>query len=131
MLKNLLLVILILLPVTAEAHSPLISSFPQDGQELGVSPPNIVMIFKTPAKIIKFSLTKSKDEQRKSLLGGFFRSSKGEQITIEHDFLMKNSERHTIALPSLEKGKYSLSWRAMGEDGHVMKGEFAFVIKDG
>ena len=41
---------------------------------------------------------------------------------------MNIGERHMIPLPSLESGSYSLAWRAMGEDGHVIKGDLTFKI---
>ena len=33
-----------------------------------------------------------------------------------------------IPMPSLGEGDYLLSWRAMGEDGHVIKGELTFKV---
>jgi hypothetical protein len=70
--KNLLLAILFILPMAANAHSPLSSSSPKNGETLDVPPAEIVMEFKSPAKLIKVELTKSKDKQRKSFLGGLF-----------------------------------------------------------
>ncbi len=128
MLKNLLFVILLVLPVTANAHSPLVSSFPQDGETLDVPPTEIVMTFKTPAKLIKVNLTKSSGKQAKSLLGGLFGGDDGEVVSLGTSFLMNIDERHMITLPLLQSGDYLLAWRALGEDGHVIKGDFTFTI---
>ena len=127
MFRDFLLTMLIILPMAAHAHSPLSSSFPSDGETLDVSPAEIVMEFKSPAKLIKVELTKSKDKQEKSLLGGLF-GGDGESVPLGKSFLMLMNKRQVIPMPSLGEGDYSLSWRAMGEDGHVIKGELAFKV---
>ena len=66
MFKNFLLTTLIILPFAANAHSPLSSSFPKDGQTLDVPPVEIVMDFQSPAKLIKVELRKSKTNQGNS-----------------------------------------------------------------
>ena len=72
MFKNFLLTILIILPMAANAHSPLSSSSPQDGETLDVPPVEIIMDFNSPAKLIKVELKKSKNKQGSSFLGGLF-----------------------------------------------------------
>ena len=74
MLKNLLLAILLVLPIAANAHSPLASSSPQNGETLDEPPTEIFMEFKLPAKLIKVDLTKQSDKQGKSLLGRLLRT---------------------------------------------------------
>ena len=71
MCKNFLLVILLGLPISANAHSLLTSSYPQSGEILTVPPTEIVMEFRTPTRLIKVDLTKSSDKKGKRLLGGF------------------------------------------------------------
>jgi len=34
-----------------------------------------------------------------------------------------------VGLPDLNSGQYTLSWRAMAKDGHVLKGELTFTIQ--
>ena len=125
--KSLLFAILLILPMTANAHSPLASSSPQNGETLDAPPTEIVMVFKLPAKLIKVNLRKFSNKQEKRLLGGLFGGG-GELVTLGTSFLMKIGERHVIPLPSLASGAYSLDWRAIGEDGHVIKGDLAFKI---
>ena len=131
MLKNLLLAILLVLPIVANAHSPLASSSPQNGETLDEPPTEIFMEFKLPAKLIKVDLTKQSDKQRKNLLGRLFGGGDdGESLPLGTSFLMTIDKRQVIPLPSpLQDGSYSLTWRAMGEDGHVVKGELTFNIK--
>ena len=128
MFKNFLLTILIILPMAANAHSPLSSSSPQDGEILDTPPVEIVMDFKSPAKLIKVELKKSKSNQENGFLGGLFDRDDGEPIPIGEGFLMSMSKRQIIPMPSLKVGHYLLSWRAMGEDGHVIKGAVNFKV---
>tara|TARA_B110000977_G_scaffold141948_1_gene180085 strand:- start:556 stop:951 length:396 start_codon:yes stop_codon:yes gene_type:complete len=128
MFKNFLLTILIILPMAANAHSPLSSSSPQDGETLDAPPLEIVMDFKSPAKLVKAELKKSKSNQGNGFLGGLFRGDDGEPIPIGESFLMSMNKRQIIPMPSLADGHYLLSWRAMGEDGHVIKGELNFIV---
>jgi len=127
MFRNFLLTMLIILPMAAHAHSPLSSSFPSDGETLDVAPVEIVMDFKASAKLIKVELMMSKDKQEKSLLGGLF-GGDGESVPLGKSFLMLMNKRQVIPMPSLGEGDYSLSWRAMGGDGHVIKGELTFKV---
>ena len=129
MLKNLLLAILLVLPIAANAHSPLASSSPQNGETLDEPPTEIFMEFKLPAKLIKVGLKKQSDKQGKNLLGRLFGGDDGESVPLGTSFLMTIDKRQVIPLPSLQYGSYSLTWRAMGEDGHVVKGELTFNIK--
>ena len=130
MLKNLLLAILLVLPIAANAHSPLASSSPQNGETLDEPPTEIFMEFKLPAKLIKVDLTKQSDKQGKNLLGRLFGGGgDGESVPLGTNFLMTVDKRQVIPLPSLKDGRYSLTWRAMGQDGHVVKGELTFNIK--
>ena len=129
MFKSLLLAILLVLPIAANAHSPLASSSPQNGETLDVSPTEIFMEFKLPAKLIKVDLRKQSDKQGKSFLGGLFGGDDGDSVPLGTSFLMTIDKRQIIPLPSLQNGSYSLTWRAMGEDGHVVKGDLTFNIR--
>ena len=129
MFKNLLLTIFLALAMTANAHSPLVSSSPKNGETLGLSPTEMVMEFKSPAKLIKVVLTKPSDKQETSLLGRLFGADNSESVSLGTSFLMTINKRQVIPLPPLEQGRYSLAWRAMGEDGHVIKGELTFNIQ--
>lgn len=132
MLKNLLLAILFIFPMAANAHSSLSSSSPKNGEILNVLPAEIIMEFKSPVKLVKVELTKSKDKRGKNFfLGGLFGDDDGGSLPLGTSFLMSIDKRQVIPLPPLEEGNYSLSWRAMGEDGHVIKGDLTFYVKGG
>ena len=114
--------------MAANAHSPLSSSSPQDGETLDVSPPEIIMDFKSPAKLIKVEFKKSNNKQGKSFLRGLFGGDDVKSVPLGESFLMSMNKRQIIPMPSLGAGDYLLSWRAMGEDGHVIKGELTFKV---
>ena len=128
MFRNFLLTMLIILPLAANAHSPLSSSFPRDGETLDAPPVEIVMNFKASAKLIKVELMMSKDKEGNGFLGGLFGGDDGEPVPLGKSFLMSINKRQIIPMPSLGEGDYLLSWRAMGEDGHVIRGEITFKV---
>ena len=128
MFKNLFLALLLILPLTALAHSPLDSSFPKDGEKLDMAPPEIILVFKSPTKLIKVDVEKLFDK-KKSLLGKLFGSDDRKLLLVDKSFLLKLRERHVISLPSLEMGDYKVFWRALADDGHVIKGELLFTVE--
>ena len=128
MFKNLFLAILLFLPMTANAHSPLTSSSPQSGEKLNGPPAEIVLVFKSSVKLIKVSLSALSEKQSKSPLGKLFGDHDSKPIALDTSSLMKIRKRHFISLPLLGSGKYLFAWLAMGEDSHVIKGEFTFTI---
>ena len=98
MFKNFLLTMLIILPMAANAHSPLSSSSPQDGETLDVPPVEIIMDFNSPAKLIKVELKKSKNKQGSSFLGGLFGGDDGESVPLGESFLLSMNKRQKKAL---------------------------------
>jgi methionine-rich copper-binding protein CopC len=122
------LMILLLIPITAFAHSPLSSISPAADAVLETAPTVIEMTFKSPAKLIKMELFKVNDEAKDSLFSSLFGNDNGDEITLDSDALLQESATHTIILPLLEAGVYKINWRALSEDGHVIKGESAFQI---
>ena len=63
------------------------------------------------------------------MISNFFSKGNGENIKIKENALMQISKKHSIDLPKLTSGKYLFHWRAMSEDGHVIKGNLKFNIK--
>ena len=128
MFKTLHLAIFLFLPITATAHSPLASSFPDNGAKLNVSPAEIILVFKSPAKLVRVSFSALSKKQSKNLWGGLFGDHNRVPVELETNPLLKIDKRHPISLPLLRNGKYLFVWRAMGKDGHVIKGEITFAI---
>ena len=126
--KVILILLCLLFPLSALAHSPLSNVSPEDGAKLQDAPTEISMVFKSPAKLIKLELLKEQASEKKSLLGSLFGNDGGEVVPLPNAVLMETSETHVIPLPDITSGGYQVKWRAMGEDGHVIKGDFGFAV---
>ena len=132
MLKKIILVfILFSLPTTVFPHSPLKLANPMDGASLAEAPTEYKMLFKSPAKLIKFEIFQKVENNNKksSSLKGLFKKSDGKLIEINYKPSLVLSESHSIKLPKINFGSYEVRWRAMGEDGHVLKGILTFEVK--
>ena len=132
MLKKIILVfILFSLPTTVFPHSPLKLANPMDGALLTKAPTEYKMLFKSPAKLIKFEIFQKgqNNNKKSSLLKGLFKKSDGKLIEINYKPSLVLSESHLIKLPKINFGSYEVRWRAMGEDGHVLKGILTFEVK--
>ena len=112
-------IILIMLPALALAHSPLKSVDPIDKAVLTEAPTEYKMIFKSPAKLIKFKILKQAEEKDKKPL----------PLKLKHKPSKLWYESHVVKLPKISTGSYEVRWRAMGEDGHVLKGTLNFEVK--
>ena len=132
MLKKIIIVfILFSLPTTVFPHSPLKLANPMDGALLTKAPTEYKMLFKSPAKLIKFEIFQKvqNNNKKSSLLKGLFKKSDGKLIEINYKPSLVLSESHLIKLPKINFGSYEVRWRAMGEDGHVLKGILTFEVK--
>ena len=132
MLKKIILVcILFSLPTMVHPHSPLKLANPMDGALLREAPTEFKMLFKSPAKLIKFEIfQKGQNNNKKpSLLKGLFKKSDDKLIDINYEPSLVLSDSHSIKLPKINFGSYEVRWRAMGEDGHVLKGILTFEVK--
>jgi methionine-rich copper-binding protein CopC len=96
------------------AHTHLVKAVPADGSTVTVSPPNFVLTFAEPAKLTALSLQKDAEPAKKI---GPLPTTPSAQIS--------------IPAPQLVAGKYVLSWRAVGDDGHVMPGKLMFTVGPG
>ena len=132
MFKSLFAVfILVIFPLMALSHSPLEKAIPANGAVLETPPAVYKMLFKSPAKLIKFDIFQKdeNDNKKSSLLKSLFKNSNGKLIEINFKPSLVLSESHSIRLPEINHGSYEVRWRAVGEDGHVLKGILTFEIK--
>ena len=129
--KVILILLCLLFPLSALAHSPLSNVSPEDGAKLQDAPTQISMVFKSPAKLINLELLKEQASEKKSLLGGLFGNDGAELVPLPNAVLMETGQTHVIPLPKITGGDYQVKWRAMGEDGHVIKGALGFTTLGG
>ena len=122
---------LVISPIIALAHSPLEQANPIDGAVLTIPPTEYKILFKSPAKLIKFKIFQKGQNAKKktSLLKNIFRKTDGKLLKLNHKPSLVFSKSHSIKLPNIKNGSYEVHWRAMGQDGHVLKGILTFEIK--
>ena len=132
MFKRLITVfILFIFPISTLAHSPLEQASPMNGAILTTPPTEYKIRFKSPAKLIKIEIyQKSQSAKKKvSLLENIFKKSEKKLVKLNYKPSLALSRNHSINLPEIKFGSYEVRWRAMGEDGHVLKGILTFEIK--
>ena len=113
-MRRILIVLVIILQSSfVYAHSPVKSIIPKNGIVLNKAPTEIKVNFKSSAKLLKITLQK---------VGG-------SDVALSKEPLMKNDKNHSIPLPLLEPGIYHFRWRAMSEDGHIIKGKSNFKLQ--
>jgi methionine-rich copper-binding protein CopC len=99
------------LAVTASAHAHLQKASPADGSVVTTSPSRIVLNFSEAARLTAASIQKG-DAPRQSLKP--LPAAAARQIS--------------VPLPQLTPGSYSVTWRVVSEDGHVMSGTLRFTL---
>lgn len=97
--------------VTASAHAHLQKASPADGSVVTTSPSRIVLNFSEAARLTAASIQKG-DEPRQNLKP--LPATAARQIS--------------VPLPQLTPGSYSVTWRVVSEDGHVMSGTLRFTL---
>ena len=130
MLRIGILLYLTLLPLQLNAHSPLEFSNPKNGAILKSFPENLILSFKAPAKLIKVILKEKDSTKNDSFFGGLFSSQKKMGNILNDDISQDFKEKFVLKLPLLSTGYFIINWRAMSEDGHIIKGDLSFSIEE-
>lgn len=107
-----LLILLLMLPGAAMAHSRLEQSIPAQNAVLDASPETIELAFDT--RIEKISNLKLFD-------------ASGNQIETERA-QVDNDTMTSIVPKTLDNGVYSVKWTIIGADGHTIDGEYSFTV---
>ncbi len=97
--------------VTAHANAHLLKSSPADNSVITTAPPNLVLNFSEAAQLAALSIQKGSDPQQKLTPP---RADAAAQIS--------------VPLPPLTPGLYTVSWRVLSADGHVMSGALRFTL---
>lgn len=113
-MKNLLLASLFVTWAGAcHAHSALEMSVPAAGETIAAAPEALEMTFKKGIRLTKVSLTRMDNPSVLLDLTG----SKG--------FITD----YSIPVNLTDIGNYLIEWRGLGQDGHVVTGDFTFEVK--
>jgi methionine-rich copper-binding protein CopC len=104
-------VAMIAFAVTAYAHAHLLKSNPADNSVITTSPPNLVLNFSEAAQLAALSIQKGTGAQQK--------------LTPPHT---DATAQISVPLPPLTPGVYTLTWRVLSADGHVVSGALRFTL---
>jgi len=111
-MSRLVIALCMIFSVPALAHTRLVSSVPADKAELATAPKETVLTFAEPVTLTSLKL----------------QSSDGTKTALSPLPNKAIKEAH-VPLPALKPARYTLQWRATSDDGHVISGEFSFVIR--
>jgi len=104
---------LVTLGLPAQAHTVLSSSNPADNAIETTAPENIALGFSTEVRLTAFSV--EDDDGKIFDLGAM-------PTIMQQEF--------SISTPVIPPGTYIVKWRAVGEDMHIVSGEFQFVVAE-
>lgn len=96
----------------ANAHTHLKMSMPADNAVLASPPKQIMLHFSEATRLTALSIQKDGEEEQKDL----------------KPLPKEPSADLSIPVSTLAPGKYTVNWRALGKDNHVMSGEFHFTV---
>jgi len=97
----------------AGAHAHLIRSVPTDGSVLTAAPARLTLAFSESARLTALWIGPEGGARRK--------------LT---PLPTADAAEISVALPPLEPGRYVLTWRVVGHDGHVVPGQLHFTLRE-
>lgn len=95
----------------AMAHTHLKSVSPADGATVATSPTEFVLTFGEAARLTALSIQKDGSAERKVA-----------------PLPTAAAAQFKVPAPKLDDGHYTLSWRILGDDGHIMSGKVGFTV---
>lgn len=104
---------LALLPGAARAHAHLLEAVPAQGAVLHEAPARVSLTFSEPARLAVLWIAPENGARRKIA-----------------PLPAEAAKVISVALPSLAPGRYVLTWRVIGRDGHVVPGELHFTLSE-
>src|ERR1700737_340498 len=102
---------LVAIGATANAHAHLQKLSPADNSVITTSPSNLVLNFSEAARLTALSIQKG-EEPKQDLKP--LPTTAAQQIS--------------VPLPPLTPGTYSVNWRMVSDDGHIMAGALHFTL---
>ena len=96
----------------AQAHTHLKMSMPADKSVLAEPPAELMLHFSVATRLTALSIQKEGDSEATNLSA----------------VPKEPSQALTVPLSRLAPGKYSVKWRAIGSDKHVMSGALQFTV---
>ncbi|HEY8506930.1 MAG TPA: copper resistance CopC family protein [Steroidobacteraceae bacterium] len=97
-------------PLLTLAHTHLKESSPANGAVIAKAPSSITLTFSEPTRLTALTVEEGGTERKLGPLP------------------TEASARIEVPVAELAPGAYTLKWRAVGKDGHVMSGTIRFTI---
>jgi copper resistance protein C len=108
--------VLVLLPASALGHAVLVKAIPAQGAALTESPPRVELWFneRLEPAYSRASVT----------------NESGAQIDLRDVAVAKDDpKRLSLSLPPLGPGRYTVRYRVLSVDGHVVESNLTFTVK--
>jgi methionine-rich copper-binding protein CopC len=103
--------VLVMWGVTASAHAHLQKSSPADNSVITTPPSNLVLNFSEAARLTALSIQKGSESPQKL-----------------NPLPTTAAQEISVRLPPLTRGTYTVSWRALSDDGHTTSGALHFTL---
>jgi methionine-rich copper-binding protein CopC len=100
-------------PLAAFAHAKMVASTPKDGATVAAGLSQIEMKFSHAMRLTLLRVHRPDDDKDIGL-----------QSALPKTF----TDAAKVSIDALTAGAYDVSWAAVSEDGHVMKGSFSFKV---
>ena len=114
--RSSLLIILLMVPICSWGHAYLVKSSPARRAVLATPPTRVVLWFNERLEV-QFSQLSIWNAEGQQVDGG--------------DVLVgpEDSKRLSVSIPTLPAGSYSVKYRVLSVDGHIVEAEFPFTIR--
>jgi methionine-rich copper-binding protein CopC len=103
--------VVLMVSINTFGHGTMATTYPENGSMLMAQPKRLEMHFQSPMRIVSLRVAGSNNNPVAIILDRNGEASK--------DFKVK--------LPNLKPDTYTVNWKAIGGDGHPMKGSYRFT----
>jgi copper resistance protein C len=114
--RSTLLIILLMVPISSWGHAYLVKSSPARRAVLSNPPTRVVLWFneRLEAQFSQLSLWNAEGQQ-----------VDGGDVQVGPD----DSKNLSVGLPTLPAGSYTVKYRVLSVDGHIVEAEYSFTIR--
>jgi copper resistance protein C len=114
--RSTLLIILLMVPISSWGHAYLVKSSPARRAVLSNPPTHVVLWFneRLEAQFSQLSLWNAEGQQ-----------VDGGDVQVGPD----DGKRLSVGLPTLPAGSYTVKYRVLSVDGHIVEAEYSFTIR--
>ena len=105
--------LLVTAPAAALAHAKMTASKPEDGSTVAPGVSEIELSFSHPLRLSTVHM----------------RDGNKHKVPLKSELPTSFARVARVSVNGLTPGSYEVTWTAVAEDGHVMRGSFAFSVK--